>query len=107
MSQGYEVNLDQLEVVVRGLRAVADSLEHPKSSARYDTTVPPGMLGTGFDGAASLTTQHGTMQDWLEGVIGQLQDFINTHAGQTKQAADAYGEQEYQTKQDLYSAGGN
>lgn len=107
MSQGYEVDVEQLEATVRQLRAVADSLDHPKSSTRYDTTVPPGMLGRGFDGAASLTVQHGAMQDWLEGVIGQLQGFINTHADQTKQVADAYSEQERQTRQDLFSAGGD
>lgn len=107
MSDGYRVDIDALSYTVRRLRSVADSLEHPKSSARYDTTVPPGMLGSNFDGAASLTVQHGEMQNWLEDIIGQLQGFINAHADRTKRAADGYDDQEQQTRQDLFSAGGN
>jgi uncharacterized protein YukE len=105
MSSGYEVDIDQLQATVAKLRGIADSLEQPKSSARYDTTIAGGVLGQGFTGAGSLTEQHNEMAQWLESMIGALQSFIDTYGTQTKQAADTYTSTEDQTRQDFFSSG--
>jgi hypothetical protein len=103
---GYSVNVDALQSTVRQLRCLADSLETPRASARYDTAIPAGILGHGFAGAEALSDKHDEMRDWLESTIGELQGFIERYGSQTKQAADAYAEQELRTRQDLFSSAG-
>ena len=105
MSTGYEVSVDQLQSTVSKLRAVADGLEHPKSKARYSTAIAPGVLGQNLPAADSLMDAHNQMAQWLEGMISQLQDFIDTYSSQTKQAGDSYTDNEARTRQDFFAGG--
>jgi uncharacterized protein YukE len=105
MSTDFEVDVQQLQATVTELRTIAVSLDQPKSSARYKTTIAAGVLGQGFAGAGSLTQQHNEMAQWLESMIGALQSFIDTYGGQTKQAADTYTATEDQTRQDFFAGG--
>ncbi|MEZ0066551.1 hypothetical protein ABIA32_002563 [Streptacidiphilus sp. MAP12-20] len=104
---GYSVDIEALQATVRQLRVLADSLENPRANARYDTTIPAGMLGRGFAGAEALTDKHNEMRDWLESMIGELQGFIERYGGQTQRAVQAYAEQERRTKQDFFSSAGS
>ena len=102
---GYRVDVTALQSTVRQLRSIADELDTPRSSARYDTAIPHGALGTGFAGASRLADKHDEMRDWLGSMIAELQGFIERYSGETKSAADAYEEQEHRTQQDFFSAG--
>ncbi|WP_042373850.1 hypothetical protein [Streptacidiphilus neutrinimicus] len=104
---GYRVDVSALQSTVRQLRAVADGLDTAKASARYDTSIPHGALGTGFAGAAALADKHDEMRDWLGSMIAELQGFIEQYSGETKSAAEAYEEQEHRTRQDFFSAAGS
>ncbi|MEY9875878.1 hypothetical protein ABH931_005385 [Streptacidiphilus sp. MAP12-33] len=101
---GYRVDVTALESTVRQLRAVADSLDAPRAAARYDTAIPAGSLGSGFDGASALAGKHDEMRDWLGSMIAELQGFIEQYSGEAKSAAEAYAEQEHRTRQDFFSA---
>ncbi|WP_042435069.1 hypothetical protein [Streptacidiphilus anmyonensis] len=101
---GYRVDVTALQSTVRQLRAIADGLDTARSSARYDTAIPQGTLGTGFAGAAALAEKHDEMRDWLGSMIAELQGFIEQYSGETRSAAEAYEEQEHRTQQDFFSA---
>jgi hypothetical protein len=104
---GYRVDIGALSETVRRLRTVADSLNAPRTSARYDTAIAPGALGSGFAGAETLADKHDEMRDWIGSMIAELQGFIEQYSGETRSAADAYAEQEHRTRQDFFSAAGS
>lgn len=101
---GYSVDVAALQSTVRQLRTIADSLDTPRTSARYDTAIPDGTLGSGFAGAEALADKHDEIRDWLGSMIAELQGFIEQYSGETKSAAEAYAEQEHRTQQDFFSA---
>ncbi|RAG83549.1 hypothetical protein DN069_21770 [Streptacidiphilus pinicola] len=101
---GYRVDVTALQATVRQLRSIADDLDTPRTSARYDTAIPHGTLGSGFAGATALADKHDELRDWLGSMIAELQGFIERYSGETKSAADAYEEQEHRTQQDFFSA---
>lgn len=102
---GYKVDVAALQETVTKLRNLAADLSSTQGTAKYNTTLAAGSLGTSFEGATSLLSAHDNMQAWLAEMIGNLQQLIDDYSGKTQQAADNYQQQETVTKQDLYSNG--
>ncbi|GAA3053982.1 hypothetical protein GCM10020229_77050 [Kitasatospora albolonga] len=99
MSDGYRVNTDELEAVVRRLRTLQQNLGQTANSTKYNTVVEPGDFGgAGFKEAKALADSHGNMQAFLTRTIAQLNSLINEFGDKTQTVNENYRGTEYDQK---------
>ncbi len=90
MSDGYQVNTDELEAVVKRLRTLQQNLGQTADKTKYNTVVAEGDFGGKFLEAQSLYSAHKGMQDFLARTIAELNDLINDFGDKTKMVNDNY-----------------
>ncbi|MFJ8044927.1 hypothetical protein ACIRBX_30940 [Kitasatospora sp. NPDC096147] len=96
MSDGYRVNTDELEAVVRRLRALQQNIGQTANSSKYNTVVTPGDFGgSGFKEAKALADAHGGMQAFLARTIAELNSLINEFGDKTQTVNENYRGVEY------------
>ncbi|MGW2399770.1 hypothetical protein ACWCYY_24725 [Kitasatospora sp. NPDC001664] len=99
MSNGYRVNTDELEAVVRRLRALQQNLGQTANSSKYNTVVgTTDFGGEGFKEAQALATAHDGMQNFLAKTIADLNTLINEFGDKTQTVNDNYRGTEYDQK---------
>lgn len=98
MSDGYQVNTDELEAVVKRLRALQQNLGQTADKTKYNTVVHRNDFGGSFVEAEALYTAHGDMQRFLTDTIAKLNDLINDFGDKTKTVNDNYRTTEDDTK---------
>ncbi|MFI5533514.1 hypothetical protein ACIA8O_33760 [Kitasatospora sp. NPDC051853] len=99
MSNGYRVNTDELEAVVRRLRALQQNLGQTANSSKYNTVVAQNDFGgSGFKEAKALADAHGNMQSFLARTISDLNTLINEFGDKTQQVNENYRGTEYEQK---------
>ncbi|MFJ9522160.1 hypothetical protein ACIRPK_28395 [Kitasatospora sp. NPDC101801] len=90
MSDGYEVNTDELEAVVKRLRTLQQNIGQTADKSKYNTVVGPNDFGGNFLEAHSLYAAHGSMQNFLSQTIAKLNELINEFGDKTKMVTDSY-----------------
>ncbi|MEU9128578.1 hypothetical protein AB0D08_10775 [Kitasatospora sp. NPDC048540] len=96
MSDGYRVNTDELEAVVTRLRALQQGINECGNKAKYNTVVTREDFGGDFLEAQSMYSAHGTMQQFLTGMIADLDSLINEFGDKTHTVNEAYKAREYE-----------
>ncbi|BFV59063.1 hypothetical protein KCMC57_up41670 [Kitasatospora sp. CMC57] len=90
MSDGYQVNTDELEAVVKRLRALQQNIGQTADKTKYNTVVEPGHFGGSFSEASALYSAHSGMQSFLTQTITDLNNLINDFGDKTKMVTDNY-----------------
>ena len=99
MGDGYKVDLSALDEVIKRLNRVVDDMGGPHTCAKYETYLPQGWLGKGFNEESDLRGAHSGMKDAIEGYIKQLQGLINQFSSNASQVRRNYDDQEQKNKQ--------
>ncbi|MER5947755.1 hypothetical protein ABT127_17005 [Streptomyces sp. NPDC001904] len=94
MADGYEVDLDALDQVVKELNQVLKDMGGPKRKAAYSTYVPKSALGN-FDEAQKLADAHDAMKARIENeMIGKIEKLIDKFGRKTEKARGVYQDAE-------------
>ncbi|MEU6846737.1 hypothetical protein ABZ930_33215 [Streptomyces sp. NPDC046716] len=95
MADGYEVDLDALDQVVKELNQVLKDMGGPKDKAKYGTYVPDGALGKGFSEAQELYNAHGEMKNRIEvDMIEKIEKLVDKFGKKTEKARGVYQDAE-------------
>ncbi|MCZ2526222.1 MULTISPECIES: hypothetical protein [Streptomyces] len=95
----FEVDLSELDNVVRQLRNVQKDMGSSASKAKYATVLPEGSLGNkDFHEAQELHGAHDKMQGYLTSALNALQNFIEEFGDKTDKTRGAYEDAEYATQ---------
>ncbi|MYT73288.1 MULTISPECIES: hypothetical protein [unclassified Streptomyces] len=95
MADGYEVDLDALDQVVKELNQVLKDMAAPKDKAKYGTYVPSGALGNGFSEAQDLYEAHGKMKQRIEeDMIDKIEKLVDKFGRKTDKARGVYQDAE-------------
>ncbi|MFJ4716080.1 hypothetical protein [Streptomyces sp. NPDC088785] len=95
MADGYEVDLDALDQVVKELNQVLKDMEGPKQKAKYGTDVPDGALGKGFSEAQELYDAHEKMKTKIQSeMIEKIEDLVDKFGRKTEKARGVYQDAE-------------
>lgn len=106
MSNGYKVDLSALDEVIKKLNQVADDMGgRTKTTAKYETYLPKGWLGTGFQEADDLHHAHSEVKSNIEGYIDALHRLIQQFGSDAGKARKNYDEQEQRTQKSVSSDG--
>ncbi|MGW4646092.1 hypothetical protein [Kitasatospora sp. NPDC004289] len=98
MSDGYQVNTDELEAVVKRLRVLQQNLGQTANKSKYNTVVDSGNFGGNFAEAQELYRAHSNMQDFLAQTIAELNDLINDFGDKTQTVNANYRGTEYEQR---------
>ncbi|GAA1071815.1 hypothetical protein F4556_004569 [Kitasatospora gansuensis] len=90
MSDGYQVNTDELEAVVKRLRALQQNIGQTADKTKYNTVVKREDFGGNFPEASALFTAHDGMQAFLAKTIADLNSLINDFGDKTKMVTENY-----------------
>ncbi|MEV4614032.1 hypothetical protein AB0K43_15770 [Kitasatospora sp. NPDC049258] len=90
MSDGYRVNTDELEAVVKRLRTLQQGISECGSKAKYNTVVTRDDFGGDFQEAQAMFAAHDRMQQFLTNTIAQLDSLINEFGDKTHTVNQAY-----------------
>ncbi|WP_327661287.1 MULTISPECIES: hypothetical protein [unclassified Streptomyces] len=91
MADGYDVDLDALDQVVKELNQVLKDMSGPKDKAKYGTYIPEGALGVDFSEARDLYSAHEKMKTKIEKeMIDKIEDLIDKFGKKTKKAHGQY-----------------
>ncbi|MEV8096826.1 hypothetical protein [Kitasatospora sp. NPDC085879] len=90
MADGYRVNTDELEAVVKRLRALQQGLSECGNKAKYNTVLVSDDFGANFDEAKQLFAAHSQMQQFLSQHIQELDSLINDFGDKTHSVNTAY-----------------
>jgi hypothetical protein len=90
VSDGYRVNTDELEAVVRRLRTLQQNINQTGTKSKYEAVVSRNDLGGEFAEAGKLYQAHDSMQGFLSRVIGMMDNLINEFGDKTQTVTDAY-----------------
>lgn len=94
MADGYEVDLDALDQVVKELNQVLADMGGPKRKAAYSTYVPNDALGD-FDEARKLANAHDVMKHRIENdMIDKIEKLIDKFGQKTRKAHGKYQDAE-------------
>ncbi|MYW69559.1 hypothetical protein GTY65_36655 [Streptomyces sp. SID8379] len=94
MADGYEVDLDALDQVVKELNQVLKDMGGPKRKAAYSTYVPKAALGN-FDEAQKLADAHDAMKTRIEqDMIAKIEKLIDKFGRKTEKARGVYQDAE-------------
>ena len=107
MSSGYKVDLSALDEVIKKLNRVVDDMGGPHTTAKYETYLPPGWLGKGFNEENDFRGAHSGVKSDVEGYIKQLQNLINQFSSNASQVRRNYDDQEQKTKHGVSTDSGN
>lgn len=99
MGDGYKVDLSALDEVIKRLNRVVDDMGGPHTCAKYETYLPAGWLGKGFNEENDLRAAHSGMKGAIEGYIKQVQGLINQFSSNASQVRRNYDDQEQKNKQ--------
>lgn len=94
MSDGYRVNTDELEAVVKRLRALQQNIGQTANKSKYNTVVARGDFGGDFAEAQALHSAHDSMHQSLNDMIGNLDALISDFGDKTHSVATAYRSRE-------------
>lgn len=90
-----KVDLSALEGVVAQLNQVISNLGNTTSSARYQTYLPDGALGSAnFTEANNLHFAHTEMKQHLEDIVTHIHGLADDFGTKTKKTHGAYQDQE-------------
>ena len=98
MSNGYKVDLSALDEVIKKLNQILDGLGAPKSKATYETYLPHGWLGKGFQEEKTFRDAHNELKSDIEGFVQKLEHLIDEYGRKTKQVHSNYDKNEQATK---------
>ncbi|MDH6577169.1 hypothetical protein [Kitasatospora sp. MAP5-34] len=90
MSDGYRVNTDELEAVVKRLRALQQSLGQTADKTKYNTVLVQDDFGGNFVEAQQLYAQHDAMQQSLTAMVTNLDNLINDFGDKTHTVNTSY-----------------
>ncbi|MER5638969.1 hypothetical protein ABT095_18640 [Kitasatospora sp. NPDC002227] len=90
MSDGYQVNTDELEAVAQRLRGIQQNLGRSGTTSRYDTVVARRDFGGDFHEADALASAHDRMQQFLAEVIAELDGLIDDFGAKTRTVSSSY-----------------
>ncbi|MGW2344674.1 hypothetical protein [Streptomyces sp. NPDC001661] len=91
MADGYDVDLDALDQVVKELNQVLKDMSGPKDKAKYGTYLPDGALGADFSEARDLYQAHEKMKTKIEKeMIDKIEDLIDKFGKKTQKAHGVY-----------------
>jgi len=90
VSDGYRVNTDELEAVVRRLRALQQNISTCGTNTKYKTDISREAFGGDFVEAQALYAAHGNMQSFLTQTISNLDALINEYGEKTQMVTDSY-----------------
>ncbi|MGK4581064.1 hypothetical protein [Kitasatospora sp. HPMI-4] len=90
MSDGFRVDIDELEAVVKRLRALQQNLGQTANKSKYNTVVARSDFGGDFAEAQALYTAHDQLQQFLARTTADLDSLINEFGNKTKTVNDAY-----------------
>ncbi len=94
MADGYRVNTDELEAVVRRLRTIQQNMAQTADRSTYGTEVAAADFGVNFSHATNLYEAHNRMQQWLTSTIAGLTSLINDFGDKAHAVNEAYKGQE-------------
>ncbi|MGW4804831.1 hypothetical protein [Kitasatospora sp. NPDC004272] len=94
MADGYRVNTDELEAVVRRLRVIQQNTAQTAEKSAYGTDVAASDFGSNFSHATELHQAHTRMQSWLTNTINNLNKLISDFGDKTHTVTNAYKSQE-------------
>ncbi|GGQ81151.1 MULTISPECIES: hypothetical protein [Kitasatospora] len=90
MSDGFSVNPDELEAVVKRLRALQQNISTCGTNTKYKTDISRDAFGGNFVEAQALYEAHGKMQAFLTQTIADLDALINEYGDKTQTAHARY-----------------
>ncbi|MFB7948276.1 hypothetical protein ACFC6L_25535 [Kitasatospora phosalacinea] len=90
MANGYRVNTDELEAVVKRLQVIQQNMAQTSERSAYGTDVSGTDFGSNFSHAAKVHEAHQNMQAWLTATIADLSGLINDFGGKTQTVNNAY-----------------
>lgn len=98
MSSGYKVDLSALDEVIKKLNRVVDDMGGPHTTAKYETDLPVGWLGKGFNEENEFRGAHASVKGDIEGYIKSLQNLIVKFSSNASQVRRNYDDQEQKNK---------
>ncbi|GAA2241975.1 hypothetical protein GCM10010430_24450 [Kitasatospora cystarginea] len=101
MSDGFRVNTDELEAVVKRLRDLQQNLGQTANKSKYNTVIARSDYGGDFLEAQSLYTAHDRMQQSLAQMTADLESLINDFGDKAKAVHDGYRNVEAQHAADM------
>ncbi|MFJ5234256.1 hypothetical protein ACIQBJ_30675 [Kitasatospora sp. NPDC088391] len=90
MADGFRVDTDELEAVVKRLRTIQQNMAQTADRSTYGTAVTASDFGSNFSQATDLHAAHERMQAWLTLNISNLNKLINEFGDKTQTAHNAY-----------------
>ncbi|GAA2745389.1 MULTISPECIES: hypothetical protein [Kitasatospora] len=90
MADGYRVNTDELEAVVKRLQAIQQNMAQTTEKSAYGTMVAESDFGVNFSHANTLYQAHERMQGWLSRTIADLNSLITEFGNNTQTVNNAY-----------------
>ncbi|MER7026672.1 MULTISPECIES: hypothetical protein [Streptomyces] len=103
MSEKFQVDLDELDGVVRRLKHLQADMDEPNEKIKYSTVIPKSAFGVDFDEAHDLSSAHDEMHNYMTQVITALQDLIRDFSGKAERSHGAYDDREQETKASMSS----
>ncbi|MFD8565994.1 hypothetical protein [Streptomyces sp. NPDC059639] len=95
MADGYEVDLDALDQVVKELNQVLADMDGPKQKAKYGTDVPNGALGKNFSEAQELYDAHEKMKSKIQTeMIDKIEALVDKFGKKAQKAHGVYQDAE-------------
>ncbi|WP_371497307.1 hypothetical protein OG871_15175 [Kitasatospora sp. NBC_00374] len=104
MADGFRVNTDELEAVVRRLRTIQQNMSQTSEKSRYGTAVAREDFGVNFSHATALYDAHDNMHRFLNETIAGLDSLINEFGNKTHTVTENYKarDAEYRTVMTKY-----
>ncbi|KDN85191.1 hypothetical protein [Kitasatospora cheerisanensis] len=94
MADGFRVNTDELEAVVKRLRQIQQNMAQTADKSSHGTALAESDFGANFSHATTLYQAHSRVQLWLKDTINGLNGLINEFGDKTHTANSAYKGQE-------------
>ncbi|AUG77497.1 hypothetical protein CFP65_2676 [Kitasatospora sp. MMS16-BH015] len=96
MSDGYRVNTDELEAVVKRLRTLQQNVGQTADKSKYNTVASQGDFGGDFTEAHTLFTAHDNMKQFLDDTCLKLNQLIGEFGDKTHTVTTSYRDLEEQ-----------
>ncbi|MER5636318.1 hypothetical protein ABT095_05125 [Kitasatospora sp. NPDC002227] len=102
MSDGYQVNTDELEAVVKRLRTLQQNIGQTADKSKYNTVASQGDFGGDFAEARTLFEAHDNMKRFLDDTCLKLNQLIGDFGDKTHTVTTSYQDLEEQGRANMY-----
>lgn len=99
------VDLDELDETVRKLNRVTSAMGNSVTKTKYNTFLPKGALGQGFEEQTKLDQAHAEMKSHIEEIVHVIEKLVDDFGTKTKKTHGNYQNAEHDAKHGMDGGG--